>query len=241
MKFVPLALGAIVLVVPADPVRADTPYYAETSAVAPQVDRLKTMWRFELGYRASFIREATFDPFSTQDYFGQVSFAASRTVYSRGLFSFAPGLAWDYGKSGATARGDATSIEVHRLVVPLEGRMHLGRWGYAFARAAPGVGVVTAEVDDVALPNAPLTKNRWLFATDLSAGYAYPIWPHDNPTQLTPRMWVQTDAGYGWISTVGLNLSPDLPSNDPRIASGIDLGALTLRGAFFRASAALSF
>lgn len=241
MRFLPLALGAIVLAVPTRSARADTPYYAETPTLAPQVDHLKTMWRFELGYRGSFIREATFDPFSTQNYFAQVSLAASRTIYTRGRFSFAPGLAWDYGKSGATARGDTTSLEVHRLVVPLEGRVHFGPWGYAFARAAPGVSVVTAEVDDAALTNAPLTKSRWLFATDLSAGYAFPLWPRDNPTELTPRIWVQADGGYGWISTVGLNLTPDLPSNDPRIASGIDLGELTLRGAFVRVSAAVSF
>jgi hypothetical protein len=244
MKTLPLALAVMVLAAAAGSARADEPYAAEASApaLARPIDRFKTMWRFEIGYRGTFVREATFDPFSTQDYFAQVSLGGSRTVYSRGRFSFAPGFAWDYGKAGATARGDATSLEVHRLLVPLEGRIHFGPWGYAFARAAPGVGVVTAEVNDPALPNAPLTKNRWLFAGDLSAGYAFPIWPHDNPPVLMPRVWVQTDWGYGWMGSMGLNLAADLPTSmDPRIASGVDLGALTMRGAFFRAAAAVSF
>jgi hypothetical protein len=246
VKHLPRTLGAIALILTTSAARAETPPASEpaapeTARPTGNTDRLKTMWRFELGYRGNFIREATFDPFSTQDYFGQVSLSASRTLYTRGRFSFAPGLTWDYGKSGATARGDLASLEVHRLVVPLEGRMHFGAWGYAFARAAPGVAVVTAEVDDPALTNATLTKNRWLLATDLSAGYAYPLWPRENPTELTPRIWLQADGGYGSIATLGLNLAPDLASNDQRIASGIDLGALTMRGAFFRMSAAVSY
>jgi hypothetical protein len=238
--------GTLALVVAASAARAQAPSVpepvaSETAAPTGQTDRLTTMWRFELGYRGNFVREATFDPFSTQDYFGQVSLSGSRTIYSRGRFSFAPGFAWDYGKSGATARADMASIEVHRLVVPLEGRMHFGAWGYAFLRAAPGIAVVTAEVNDQALANAPLTKSRALFATDLSAGYAYPLWPRENRTELMPRMWLQADGGYGSIATLGLNLTPDLSSGDQRIASGIDLGALTMRGAFFRMAAALSF
>jgi hypothetical protein len=235
-----MALCAISLMTGAPGARAEEPLPAETPVPTMARNRLITMWRFELGYKGNFVREATFDPFSTQDYFGQVSIAASRTVYTRGRFSFAPGFAWDYGKSGATSRGDAASIEVHRLEVPLEGRMHFGGWGYAFVRAAPGVAVETAAVDDAASP-AELTKSRWLFATDLSAGYAYPLFPRDNPTELTPRFWLQADGGYGWIATLGLNLAPDLPSSDPRIASGVDLGSLTLRGAFFRFGAAVSF
>jgi hypothetical protein len=221
--------------------------HGDDEAVAPDypaptrgVDRLKSMWRFELGYRGAFVSEAGFNPFSTQDYLAQVSMGGSRTVFTRGSFSFAPGLSWDYGRSSATARGDAASLEVHRLVVSLEGRVHFGAWGYVFARAAPGVALENAEVDDPTAPMA-LTKSRWLFATDLSAGYAYPLWPRAAPSEFTPRVWLQADGGYGWIATQALTLAPDLPSGDMRLASGINLGSLTIRGAFFRIAAAVSF
>jgi hypothetical protein len=225
----------------------DQPSYSERSP--RDVDRLKVMWRVELGYRGAFVTDAGYNPFSTQDYFAQASLAASRTIFTRGRFSFAPGLAWDYGRSGATSRGASTSLDVHRFVVPLEGRVHFGSWGYAFVRAAPGIALESAEVDDPSAPGpltgppapAPLAKSRWLFATDLSAGYAFPLFPRTDPYERVPRAWLQADGGYGWIVTQRLNLAPDLPSGDPRLASGIDLGSLTMRGAFVRVAAAASF
>jgi hypothetical protein len=213
---------------------------AETTAPAGVVDRLKVMWRFELGYRGNFVTDAGLNPFSTQDYLGQISMAASRTVYARGPFSFSPGIAWDYGKAAATARGDAASLAVHRLGVPLEGRMHVGVWGYIFLRAAPGVAMEDVEVSD-STSLATLTKSRWLFATDVSAGYAYPVYSRAERWELAPRIWLQADGGYGWIAAQRLNLAPDLASGDARLASGVDLGSLTMRGAFFRFAAAVSF
>ena len=204
------------------------------------VDRLEAMWRFELAYRGSFVTNAGYNPFSTSDYFPQVSLTASRTLLRSGRWSFATGLGWDYGKTGATARGDASSLEVHRLVVPLEGRAHFGRWGYAFVRAAPGVAMERAEIDDPSAPG-PLSRSRWLFATDLSAGYAYPILARIDTAALVPRVWVQSDGGYGWVVEQRLDLAPNLPAGDPRSAAGVDLGTLALQGAFFRIALAASF
>ncbi len=244
-----LIATSIALAVPA--ASAEETAAEEMTAPGPRIDRLKEMWRFELGYRGNFVTNAGYNPFSTRDYFEQVSFVASRTLFARGRFSFAPGIAWDYGKNTATARGDATSLEVHRIALPLEGRIHFGSFGYAFVRAAPAVAVENAEVDDptAICPQAvsiepcaaPLTKSRWLFATDVSAGYAYPVWSRRELSELVPRIWLQADGGYGWIVGQRLDLSADLPSGDPRLASGVDLGTLTMRAAFVRASAAVSF
>src|SRR4029077_16623470 len=104
----------------------------------PRADGRVAMWRLETGYRGSFVPSAGFDPFSTNDFLPQFSLSASRTLFSQGPFSFAAGLAWDYGASSARARGDATSLTMHRLTAPLEGRLHFVPWGYAFVRAAPG-------------------------------------------------------------------------------------------------------
>ncbi len=197
------------------------------------------MWRLEMGYRGSFIPGTGFDPFSTNDSLPQFSVAGSRTLVARGPVSFAAGLAWDYGASSATARGDATSLTSQRLTVPLEGRVHLVPWGYAFLRAAPGVVAQHVGVDDSSSP-ASLTKNRWLFATDVSAGYAWLVWPQRGAAHV-PRLWLQADAGYGWVATERLDLSPALASGDSRAVSGVDLGDLKMSGAFFRAAAAVSF
>ncbi len=206
----------------------------------PGVDRTKAMWRYEIGYRGAFVASAGYDPFSNNDYFPQLSMTASRTVYAWGPWSFAPGLSWDYGKTGASARGSPSSLEVHRLTVPLEGRLHFGPWGYAFVRGAPGVALESAEIDDPSAP-AALTKNAWLLATDLSAGYAYPFVSRPDTSAPVVRVWVQADGGYGWVQDHHLALSPALPAGDPRIVDGIDLGTLALRGPFFRLQVAASF
>jgi hypothetical protein len=246
-----LVASSIALGMPAASAQELLPPGEGTRAPPKGIDRLEEMWRFELGYRGNFVTDGGYNPFATQDYFAQSSLVASRTIFARGRFSFAPGIAWDYGKTTATARGDATSLEMHRIAVPLEGRLHFRGWGYAFVRAAPGIAIENAEVDDVTAPcaqpasqepcAAPLTKSRWLFATDVSAGYAYPVWSRKEVSDVVPRIWLQADGGYGWVVGQRLNLAADLAAGDARLASGIDLGALTMRGAFFRASAAVSF
>ena len=203
-------------------------------------DRRIEMWRLEAGYRGSFVPSAGFDPFSTNDFLPQFSLAASRTLAASRPLSLAAGVAWDHGASSATVRGDQASIEVERLTVPIEGRLHFGRWGYAFLRGAPGVVSQHAEVDDPSAP-APLSKTQWLFATDVSAGYAWLVWPQTREPARAPRLWLQADVGYGWVANERLDLAPALASGDARVVSGIDLGSITLSGAFFRAAAAVSF
>ena len=231
----PFALLSIVLALTAAAPRAlaqDTP--GETTA--GQVDRRETMWRVEMGYRGSFVTNAGYNPFSTQDYFSQFSLGGSRTLINRGRFSFAPGLVWEYGSSNATARGDAASLSMHRLAVPLEGRMHFGGWGYAFLRAAPGVATQRAEIDDSF--STALTKTRWLFSADVSAGYAWLLWPRAQPG--ATRLWLQSDVGYGWVAAERLTLGPD-PSNSSQRVTAVDLGTLAMQGAFFRIAVAASF
>ena len=231
----PFALLSIVLALTAAAPRAlaqDTP----GEMTAGQVDRRETMWRVEMGYRGSFVTNAGYNPFSTQDYFSQFSLGGSRTLVTRGRFSFAPGLVWEYGSSNATARGDAASFSMHRLAVPLEARMHFGGWGYAFLRAAPGVATQRAEIDDSF--SMALTKTRWLFSTDVSAGYAWLMWPRGQPG--ATRLWLQSDVGYGWVATERLTLGPDSSSSSQHVTA-IDLGALAMQGAFFRIAVAASF
>ena len=215
---------------------------AESTHPVNAVDHYRTMWRVEMGYRGSFVTNAGYNPFSTDDYFSQVSVAASRTLLTEGRLSFAPGLSWDYGSANASARGPTASFSMHRITVPLEGRFHLGSWGYAFVRGAPGLALQRVEVDESTSP-APLTKSAWQFATDLSAGYAWLFWRGPNAYDLAPRLWVQGDAGYGWVAGERLALAADLPSSSPQggRVSGTDLGTLTMRGAFFRLAAAVSF
>lgn len=189
--------------------------------------------RLELGYRGSFVGSSGYDPFSADDFLPEFSLEGSRTVFRSGPFSFAPGLGLDVGGTNATARGDAASLSMQRVEVPLEGRLHFGRWGYALLRVAPGAASVNAQVQDFNSPT-PLTKSRWLFATDVSAGYSWLVWPGTKPW-----FWLQAEGGYGFVTSERLDLSPGSQTT-PAVA-GIDLGDLSLGGPFFRIAAAVSY
>jgi hypothetical protein len=205
------------------------------------VDHREAMTRLELGYRGSFVPDQGFDPFSGNDFMPEFYLAASRTVFTSGRFSFAPGVEWDNGgRSSQVRQFDTASLRLNRLTVPLEGRVHFGPWGYAFARVAPGVAALQTQLTDASSP-ATLSKTQWLFATDLSAGYAWLLWPRFQASQLTGRLWLQADVGYALVAQAQLNLGPDLGSGNAQRVDGVDLGTLSMNGAFFRISAAASF
>ena len=220
--------------------RAQNPQDADVlTAPAPPHAWPASTWRIEAGYRGSYIPDEGFDPFSKDDYLPQLSLTASRTVWTRGRLSFAPGLAWDHGSRSSNARGATTSLSLDRFTIPLEGRLHVDRWGYAFLRLAPGVVAEGVRVQEASGP-APYTKTGVVFATDLSAGYALPLWRLGGPAS-PARAWLQADGGYGWVASERLALTPDVASDDPLRTRGVDLGSIATRGAFFRVGVALSF
>lgn len=238
-------LAGVVASVPAPsraddrPATADVPSVPAPAGVASGAP-LQSMWRVEVGYRGNFVTNPGFNPFSGDDYLGQFSVTASRTLFTTGPFSFAAGLSWDYGKSSSTARSDLTSLELHRLLVPLEARLHFGRWGYALLRVEPGAALENAQVNDATLLS-PLEKSQWVFAGDLSAGYAFPIVPHTSSSRASPSIWLQADGGYGLVVAQRLNLTSETPSTAVASAEGVDLGTLAMRGGFVRFALALGF
>lgn len=226
----------------APPTPTPTPTAApETAPMASWVDHRVAMTRLELGYRASFVPSSGFDPFSGNDLLPEFYLAATRTLFVSDRFSFAAGLAWDNGGSSSTVRQvDDSSLRLNRLTVPLEGRAHFGPWGYAFVRVAPGVAALQTQLTDASAPGT-LSKTQWLFATDLSAGYAWLVYPRFEGPRLTGRMWLQADVGYAVVAQEQLTLGPDLGSGNAQHVSGVDLGPLSMNGAFFRIGAAASF
>jgi hypothetical protein len=205
----------------------------EAAPGEPRFDHRDFMGQLSLGYRGSFVTSSGYNPFSTNDYLPQFSLAATHTLAAANYFSFAAGLAWDNASTGALSRSDQTSLTLNRLTVPLEGRLHFGSFGYAFARVAPGVAAITTKVVDASAPG-DLTKDRWVFATDVSGGYAVLIAPRDAWRRI-PRLWLEADGGYGWVVSERLDLTPGGG------ASGVDLGSLALSAAFFRVSLAVTY
>ncbi|HEX4447449.1 MAG TPA: hypothetical protein VH044_11960, partial [Polyangiaceae bacterium] len=106
-------------------VSAAQAYPQAESTAATGSDARESMWRIEMGFRGSYVPNAGYDPFSTNDFLPSFSVAASRTLVAGHHLSFAAGLSWDYGRRGAEDRGDHAWISAQRVAVPLEGRVHL--------------------------------------------------------------------------------------------------------------------
>ena len=127
---------------------------------------------------------------------------------------------------------------MHRFTVPLDVRFAFAPWLYAFTRTAAGAAMLAPRVSDPTAP-APLVSTSWVPVLDLSGGAAYRIGGGGGEGKL--GVWLVAEGGYGWAGRADLLLSPDLASDDPRRTGPVDMGALTLRGAFLRTGLALAF
>jgi hypothetical protein len=204
---------------------------------APRPDS-ESPWQAEIGYRGALVRDAGYDPFSTNDWLGQLTLSGSRVLVTRGRFALAVGAAWDYGHASATARGAASDLTVHRLTVPLTVRYSLARWLYLYATVAPGAAHEDARLADPSAP-APLVHSAWLASADASAGAAYSFL-ETGPVS----WWLRAELGYGLTAPMSLAMSPDLPSSDPRTPTQLGttgLGSLALSGSFGRVALAVAF
>jgi hypothetical protein len=220
-----LVSGAWVLL-GASPARADD----EASA--------HSFWQAQAGFRQTFVTDPGFDPFSKNNGLPQLSLGLSRTVVERGAWSLAPGVAWEYGQVQGTARDHQTQLDTHRLSLMLEGRYHLFPWLYALARVAPGALHQAAQLRDP-LAVAPLVASHWAFTVDASAGGAVLLGPWTQAN--SPRFWLVAEGGYGFTRQSALVLNPDVDEDDARRTGSLDLGTLTLSGAFVRAYVALTY
>jgi hypothetical protein len=190
-------------------------------------------WQLEAGYRGAIVRDAGYDPFSTNDWLGQLTLAGSRVVVRRGPFSLVAGAAWDYGRSTATARGADSGLTVHRLTVPLSVRYAPVRWLYVFGTIAPGAAYESARIGDSSA-QAPLVTDGWVPAVDASAGAS---WSFADTRPLS--WWLTAEAGYGLAAPLLLALSPD--GSDPRRTATTNLGSLAMNGSFGRLAVSVAF
>jgi hypothetical protein len=207
-------------------------------APRPNAPRV-TPWETSIAYRGAWFESPGYQPFATTDRFAQVTLGASRAVISRGRFALTVGAAWDYGNTGATARGASTYLELQRVTVPITLRFALTPWVDLFARVAPGAAHVSANVDEPSAL-APLATTGWLASGDatLGASWAFASWTiaeHSFVARVTG------EGGYGWTADMALSLAPDLGGGDPRLTGTTELGSVSLSGGFGRLGLALGF
>ena len=210
----------------------------------PPAATLRTdLWKISTGPRISYVPSAGFDSFSSNDVLAQWSLEGEYPVLHRGRFALGVGLGYAGGARSGELRGNKTALGVHSLQVPIEGRYHVGRWAYAFARVAPGATALVASVEEGSSPSS-MEDTTWAFAADLSAGAAILLGPRgeDQAAKRTIRFWAVPELGYTFATTARFDLRPDRDAKD---ALGTDehtaLPGLNLSAFYWRLSLATTF
>jgi hypothetical protein len=200
-------------------------------------------WQASIGMRAMLIRDAGYDPFSTDDALAQVALSASRLVTRQDRLALAAGAGFDYGASDATARGAPSSLGLMRISLSAEGRYVPHPRFYGFVRVAPGLLHVSASVRDDSAPPltgatpTSLTDSFWLPSLDGSLGAALCLAPQSSRL----GAWIMAQGGYGWAPSHTLSLAPQVGGADQSKVAPLDLGTIAPRGPFLTFSFALSY
>ena len=193
-----------------------------------------------LGVRASKVPSAGYDPFASSDELLQVSLGVGATVLKYQRFSLAGVGFWDYGTHDSTARGAATSIDVHRLTIGPEARYHLLTPLYVFVHVLPAFANSKASLDD-GVAQVRRSAQHWTYGVDAAAGAAFEVYGARSGESVRPRLWAIAEGGYGYLGSSQLQLKPESGQAAPERTAALDLGSLSLAGPYLRISAAVSF
>jgi hypothetical protein len=192
-----------------------------------------------LGLRVSKVPDAGYDAFSNSDELAQVSLGLGGTLFRHAGFSLAAVGYWDYGQKTSTARGSATSLDVHRLTIGPELRYHLIPPLYFFVHVLPAFAHSSASLEDgVAL--VPRYARHWSYGVEGAAGAAFELYAAGGEGPIRPRLWAVAQGGYGYLGSTPLKMSPDA-GEGPQQPAPVDLGSLSLAGPYLRVSVAAGF
>jgi hypothetical protein len=194
-----------------------------------------------VGVRTGFVRNGGYDAFSTNDALVQFSVGAGRTLLARDRFSLAAVAFWDYGATSAEVRGAPAELDVHRLTLGPELRLHFAPWGYGLVRLLPAAVHTRASLEETT-SQTTLYDRSWTFGFDASLGAAFQLYGKPSGASTKPRFWAVAEGGYGWATSADVSLHPLADDSDaPQRMSAVDLGQLAIRGGMFRISVVLTF
>ena len=193
-----------------------------------------------LGVRVSKVADAGFDPFAESDELVQVSLGLGAMLVRRERWSLAAVGFWDYGEQSSTARGQPSSIGLHRLTIGPEARYHLLPPLYVFVHVLPAFARSSAAIED-GVAQVTRSARHWSYGVDAAAGAAYEVYGVRNGEAIRPRIWALAEAGYGYLGRTSLRLEPDAGDGAPERSAPVDLGSVSLKGPYLRVSAAVSF
>lgn len=203
-------------------------------------------WEAGIGLRTTFVRSAGYDPYSTRDDLVQLSLEARRVVWFKNRLQLVYGVAWDWGRSSATAREGRTEMGAHRLGMIVEARYRLHPLLAVHARFVPSVQYDWERLTD---PSGALTgtglvswnDDHWALAVDGAAGASARLLQFESERGEELSVWFRAEGGYGLAPSRAVTLRAALPEGDPRQTGPVDMPSLALRGGFFRLALLLAY
>ena len=245
-RFMLLSLG--LLLVPASAFAQEAPP-PESTPLPPMEEAPPPPKREELpmerlrvngGFKIGYVGTRGFDTYADSNTLPQFSIDATYMLWSSGRLGLAAGLGWDVGGRGDKLRGLDTSLTAHKFLVPLEARVGLKPWVWAFGKVSPGAMLALSEIKDGSSPQ-PLTASGWAFATDISAGATFAIGPR-KADRKSVRFILTPEIGYAITSAAPLRPNPGR-DEDELLGADQDtsLRSVALSGFFWRATAGVAW
>jgi hypothetical protein len=200
------------------------------------MERLRVNGGFKIGY----VGTRGFDTYAESNTLPQFSIDATYMLWSSGRLGLAAGLGWDVGGRGDDLRGLDTRLTAHKFLVPLEARVGLKPWVWAFGKVSPGALLALSEIKDASSPQ-PLGASGWAFATDISAGATFAIGPRKHDRK-SVRFILTPEIGYAITTAAPLRPNPGR-AEDELLGSDQDtsLRSVALSGFFWRATAGVAW
>lgn len=194
----------------------------------------------EIGARTAVVLFEGFDPYSRSDLLPSFALAATWTPVRVGAFRLALRGEYDIGGQSATARGDETSLVVHRFAGGLEAGLLLGPRVRMFAKAAPALLHLRASIDDPAI-DRPLVARTFTWGLDATGGTAVMLAAVGDREWPAARFWLTGELGYAFAGEAAMRFTPEEDEDDPRRFGEVELPGLRPSGVVSRIALAITF
>jgi len=189
------------------------------------------------GLRGSLLRSAGFDPYAGNDLFVQGSVLVGMTILRVGKAAVMLSAQWDGGTRSATARGEESSLAVHRFSGVAEMRYHLHRRFFLGAKLAPAAFYLSGSITDAGV-DRPLTSHRWTWGMDTSGGAGVLI---GSTGPRGAKFWLTLDLGYTFAGEAQMAYAPAADGGDPRKYGSVMLPSLRPSGPTSRLGVQVAF
>ncbi|MFP6687427.1 MAG: hypothetical protein VB934_22100 [Polyangiaceae bacterium] len=190
------------------------------------------------GFRGQVITHPGMDPYSTGDFFSQITLGAAFLPLTWGHLKLGVLSQYDMGSVDTDTRGIPASLSIHRIGAGPYAQVSLGdRWRLS-SRVIPGANYLDASFDDT---SGKLRSQGWTWSLETSVGAAVRLGSAGKSDDPKASFWLTADLGYTFAGTSEMSFTGDLEQDDPRDFGTIELPPLSPRGFSQRLAFAVSF